>query len=125
MKVTLIVPKQSDVKIVDIMASSFFGGLHESGVQIKWYTKKFLHAKVLLVDDEYFSFGSTNIDHRSLGYMYELNIFGNDKRLKEIVKKHIEETLQDTETFNYSTWKKRSMHKKILEILLGPLKTFM
>ncbi|MGV8163047.1 MAG: phospholipase D-like domain-containing protein [Candidatus Nanoarchaeia archaeon] len=123
-KVTLIIPKQSDVKVVDIMASSYMGNLHEHKVNIKYYSK-FLHAKLVLIDDTYFSFGSANIDHRSFSYMYELNVFGNEKRFKEIVKQHIEETLKDTEDFNYIKWKQRPFHTKFMEFILKPFRTFM
>ncbi|MGV8169399.1 MAG: phospholipase D-like domain-containing protein [Candidatus Nanoarchaeia archaeon] len=124
-KVTLIIPKRSDVMVTDIMASSYMGTLHRSGVKIKYYTKGFNHSKIALIDDEYFSFGSTNLDHRSFGYMYELNVFGKEKRLKDIVKKHIEETLKGTEDFDYKKWKRRGLHTRLLEILLWPMRSFM
>ncbi len=124
-KVTLIVPKESDVRVVDVMSGSYFGYLYKNGIKVKLYTKKFMHSKVALFDNSYFSFGSANLDHRSFSYQYELNLFGSDKALLDIVRKHVEETLKGTEDFNYEKWKKRPLMRKIEEIFLIPARTFM
>jgi cardiolipin synthase len=123
--VTLIIPKKSDVKVVDVMVSSYLGHLHRKGVHIKYYTKKFMHSKVALFDNTYFSFGSANMDHRSFSYQYELNLFGKDKKMRDIVQKHIQETLKGTEDFDYEKWKHRPLFQKFLEILYIPARTFM
>lgn len=123
--VTLIVPKKTDYMSVDSMMSSYYGLLHRKGIKIRFYTKKFMHSKVSLFDGNYFSFGSANLDHRSFSYQYELNIFGNDKELALLVKKHIENTYRDSEAFDYEAWKHRPFHDKLREILLIPARTFM
>jgi cardiolipin synthase len=124
-KVILIFPKKSDVRVVQIMMSSFYGGLYKKGIQIKLYNKIILHSKVALIDGETFSFGSANIDHRSFSYMYELNVFGKDKKLRDIVKKHVDESLKGSEDFNYEEWKNRSLWQKTKEVVLIPFRTFM
>jgi len=124
-KVILIFPKTSDVKVVQIMMSSFFGALHKKGIRIKLYNEKFLHSKVALIDGETFTFGSANIDHRSFSYMYELNVFGKDKKLRDIVKNHMEVSLIGSEDFNYDAWSKRSLWQKTKEVVLIPFRTFM
>jgi cardiolipin synthase len=124
-KITIIIPKEADYKVVEIMTSSYVGKLHSWGVNVKQFTRKFLHAKVALFDDKVFSFGSTNLDHRSFFFQYELNIFGKDKRLKDIVKKHINETLKGCSDFDYESWKNRSFFIKIQELILRPFRAFM
>lgn len=123
--VILIVPKESDVHVVDVMTNSYFGFLHKHGVKIKYYAGSFMHSKVALFDDTYFSFGSANLDHRSFSYQYELNLFGHDPQLRDIVRNHINETLKDTEDFDYEKWKKRPFLRKLYEIILIPSRTFM
>jgi cardiolipin synthase len=123
--VTLIIPKSSDVPVVDIMVSSYLGSLYKKGIHIKYYTKKFIHSKVALFDGNYFSFGSANLDHRSFSYQYELNLCGTDPKMRDIIRAHLNETLKDTEDFNYEVWKRRPLLQKINEIILIPMRTFM
>ncbi|MCC7574494.1 hypothetical protein KO361_02790 [Candidatus Woesearchaeota archaeon] len=124
-KIKLILPKKSDVKIVDVFAQSMFGKLHERGIKIHLYRPGFTHSKLTLVDDETFSFGSANFDYRSFRDQYELTIFGKNTVLKEYVKKHLEKSLESTEEFNYKEWKKRSLLKRIMEIIIEPFRHFL
>jgi cardiolipin synthase A/B len=124
-EVTLIIPKRGDVPVVDVMSGSFLGYLHRQGIKIKYYSERFNHSKIALFDDVYFSFGSANLDHRSFSYQYELNLFGSDEKLTELVRKHIKDTLRGCKDFDYEKWKKRPLFQKFLEILYIPARTFM
>ncbi|MFA6073673.1 MAG: phosphatidylserine/phosphatidylglycerophosphate/cardiolipin synthase family protein [Candidatus Woesearchaeota archaeon] len=123
-KITLIIPKDSDSKVVDMMTSSYLGALHKKNVHVKYYAKHFLHAKVAIIDNVATT-GSANLDHRSFSYMYEINLFSNNKKFRDILRKHIDETLKDAEDFNYEIWRRRSILRKICEVLLRPFRTFM
>ena len=122
--VKLILPKKSDMTLVDTFTQSLFGKLHKRGVKILFYNKKFSHSKISLIDNKTFSFGSSNFDYRSFRYQYEIAIFGKDEVLLNYVKTHLKESLKDAEEFNYETWRKRPLYKRLLEIILDPIKHF-
>jgi cardiolipin synthase len=54
-------------------ARYYFGDVLQAGVKVYQYTKGMMHSKVILVDGEWASVGSANLDNRSLHLNFELN----------------------------------------------------
>ncbi|MDX2021588.1 MAG: phospholipase D-like domain-containing protein [Deltaproteobacteria bacterium] len=69
--VQIMLPLHSDTRVLDYAARASFSFLLKRGVKILQHTKV-MHSKLLLVDDEFVSIGSYNMDHRSLAYNLEL-----------------------------------------------------
>src|SRR5262249_33552232 len=57
---------------------ALYGMLLASGVEIREYRRSFLHAKVAVVDREWATVGSSNIDPFSLLLAQEANVVGDD-----------------------------------------------
>lgn len=121
-KIKVIVPLNSDVKLFDILRNKYMGAYHKSGIEILKYKTNNLHAKVFLVDNETFVIGSSNFDYRSFMFMYEINICGHNSKIIELVKQHLLETESESVAFNYTNWKKRGLGTKIVENLLVPIR---
>jgi len=121
-KVTVIVPKNSDVKLVDILRNRYLGMYYQNNVKILFYTPNNLHAKCLLIDNEIFSLGSPNFDYRSFRYQYEIVLIGSNSQINESIRNHISKTMVDCEDFNYQKWKYRPKIEKLLEFILLPLR---
>jgi cardiolipin synthase len=114
-EVILLVPKKSDVKIIDLMSKKYYGILQKIGVKVKCYKPNVLHSKVMLVDNEFFMFGSANIDPRSSILQFEINLAGNNKEMAHQLKTHFKHTIYYTEDFNFTKWSKRPKIHKIFE----------
>lgn len=69
--VRIITPHIPDKKAVWLMTRNSYPALIESGVKIYEYTPGFIHAKTVIVDDEYAVSGTINFDYRSLVHHYE------------------------------------------------------
>jgi len=123
--ISLIIPKSSDVTVVDVFTQSLFGLLHKRGVKIMFFGPEFNHSKLTLIDDDVFSFGSANFDYRSFRYQYELTVFGRNNIIRDYIKNHLVESLKKTEPFDYKKWKERPLYKRILEILIDPFKHYL
>lgn len=119
--IKLIIPKKSDVKIVDVFVQSFFGKLHKMGVKIFLFRDGFTHAKLGLVDDVFF-FGSSNFDYRSFRYQYEISLFGKNSVLFGFVRSHLDSSFLGCDEFDYDSWKSRPFHKRVLEVFLRPFR---
>jgi cardiolipin synthase len=52
-----------------------------AGVKIYQYTRGFLHAKVLIADDDWASIGSANFDNRSLHLNFEMTCVMESKEV--------------------------------------------
>jgi cardiolipin synthase A/B len=120
--VKIIIPKRSDVNLVDILRNKYLGQLHASGIRFLMYMPHNLHAKLLLIDGHTFSIGSPNFDYRSFRYMYEIVLLGSEKTVALQVQQHILSTVENSELFDYEQWKRRSLINKFFEWLLLPFR---
>lgn len=71
-EVTVLVPHQSDSRLLTAAVRSYFDELCESGVVIYEYGPEMLHAKTLVVDDTIATVGTANIDSRSFRLNFEV-----------------------------------------------------
>ena len=121
-EVIVIIPKRSDVTLVDILRNKYLGPLYKSGINFLFYTINNLHAKLMLIDNKQFALGSSNFDYRSFRYMFEIMLFGDAPQISEQISEHIEETIDQSEPFVYDKWKKRPLINKFFEWLLLPFR---
>jgi cardiolipin synthase len=121
-EVIVIMPKHSDVGMVDTLRNRYFGHLYNNGIQFQFYLPNNLHAKLLLIDEETYSIGSPNFDYRSFRYQHEIVLVGEDPDLARQVLEHINITLENSEPFNYEEWKERSSVQKFFEWLILPFR---
>lgn len=69
--VRIIIPKKPDKKIVYQTTKSFVPVLVKAGVKVYKYTPGFIHAKMMIVDDERAFIGTCNMDYRSFYLHFE------------------------------------------------------
>jgi len=123
-EVKLILPKKSDVWIVDKVRNRYLGILYKAGVKINYYPRV-LHSKLLIVDDSFFLFGSSNLDYRSFLHQYEINLLGRDLELIEKLKKHFKKNLSHTSKFSYGAWKRRRKIIRLIEKIIERFKEYL
>jgi cardiolipin synthase A/B len=122
--VRLLVPKNPDKRIVFYASRSYFPELLEAGVKIYQYDNGFMHSKIIIVDHELASIGTSNMDMRSFHLNFEVNAFlyrtGSTQALVRDYLNDLEHSSQiDPEEFN-----KRHLGYRLLEStsrLLSPL----
>ena len=76
--VRLLVPRQSDSRLVTYAARSYFDTLLAAGVKVYEYGPRMLHTKALLVDDDVCMIGSANFDSRSFRLNFEICVLFRD-----------------------------------------------
>ncbi len=123
-KVTVIMPKHSDMRMIDILRNKYLGLLHKAGIRLLFYLPNNLHAKLLLTDEEIFSISSANFDYRSFRYQYEVALIGSDPEILRQLHEHIEETVRNSEVLDYDEWIRRPLIEKIFEWFLLPFRHF-
>ncbi len=69
--VRVITPHIPDKKAVFCLTRSSYKRLREAGVKVYEYTPGFIHAKMLVSDDDLAFVGTINLDFRSLAHHYE------------------------------------------------------
>ena len=122
--VEVIMPKHSDMRMVDILRNKYLGLLHDTGIKLLFYLPHNLHAKLLVIDDEIFSISSANFDFRSFRYQYEIALIGSEPAILEQLSEHIAETIRNSQERDYLGWKRRPLIEKIFEWILLPFRHF-
>lgn len=78
-KVRLMLQGKVDLPIAGLAARVLYGGLMRDGIEIHEYQPAFLHAKVMRVDQDWATVGSSNLDPLSLVLNMEANVIVRDK----------------------------------------------
>ena len=89
-RVRLLMQGVWDYRLAAFAVRGLYEDLLRRGVQIHEYTEAFLHAKVAVVDDEWATVGSSNIDPLSLLVNLEANIVVRDRDFVAVLRGEID-----------------------------------
>ena len=89
-RVRLLLQGKVDFRIAGLAARAVYDEMHARGVHIYEYMPAFLHAKMALVDDDWATVGSSNIDPLSLLLNLEANVVVRDARFTQALAQHFE-----------------------------------
>lgn len=122
--VRILMPNKPDKRIVFHASRSYFPELLEAGVKIYEYNKGFMHSKIVIVDDELASIGTSNMDMRSFHLNFEVNAFlYRTRSTQKLVEEYLHD-IQDSDQIDQSIFNKRHFGLRLLEStsrLLSPL----
>ena len=122
--VRLLVPNRPDKRIVFHASRSYFPELLEAGVKVYEYERGFMHSKIVIVDNELASIGTSNMDMRSFHLNFEVNAFlFRTKSTQKLVDEYIND-LNFAKQLDLDIFQKRHIGYRLLEStarLLSPL----
>jgi cardiolipin synthase len=112
-----------DSLTVKIASKAEWGALLQAGAEIHVYQPTMLHTKLLIIDAEFVSVGSTNFDMRSIRLNDEasLNIYSSDFATQMTAV--FEADLLAAESYSLARWKSRPLREKFSEKILLPIKS--
>ncbi|MBL4770629.1 MAG: cardiolipin synthase [Planctomycetes bacterium] len=123
-RVRLVVPRTSDVRIATLAGAAQFSTLLEAGVEIAHFQGGLLHTKSITVDRRVSIFGTVNLDMRSLWLNSEVTLLAYDRPFTAELRAMQMAYWKDSVPLDLKSWKKRPRHRKILEgicRMFGPL----
>ncbi|MER2028749.1 MAG: cardiolipin synthase [Solibacillus sp.] len=122
--VRIMIPNKPDHMFVYWATYSYVGPLVEAGAKVYHYEKGFIHAKMIVVDDEIASVGTANIDVRSFSLNFEVNALLYDRLLAHRLAEIFESDILDCSELTFELYKNRSSFVKFKESisrLLSPI----
>lgn len=122
--VRIMIPNKPDHMFVYWATYSYVGPLVEAGAKVYHYEKGFIHAKMIVVDDEIASVGTANIDVRSFSLNFEVNALLYDRLLAHRLAEIFESDILDCSELTFELYKNRSSYIKFKESisrLLSPI----
>lgn len=113
--VKLMIPNRPDSVMLRYATGSYIKECLQAGIKIYFYEPCMMHAKVVIVDDEFVTTGSTNFDFRSFEHNFEFNALIYSKTLNQKMKAIFEEDLAQCSVVRLGKWKQRPLLQKALE----------
>lgn len=112
-----------DSETVRLSSKATWGPLLRDGVEIHEYQPTMMHTKLLIIDQELVSVGSTNFDIRSFQLNDEasLNIYDHEFAMQMTAV--FEKDLKPTKRYTYDLWQNRPWQDKLAERVLLPIKS--
>jgi len=112
-----------DSDAVKLASKANWGELLKAGVEIHEYKPTMLHTKLLIVDKEMVSVGSTNFDIRSFKLNDEASLNIYDRAFAQRMTDVFEQDLPHAKQYSYQMWQDRPLKEKFAEKFILPLKS--
>lgn len=122
--VRIMIPNKPDHMFVYWATYSYVGMLLDVGAKIYIYDNGFIHAKMIVVDDEAASVGTANIDNRSFTLNFEVNAFIYDIDVSHSLSEIFERDMLESYELTKALYAQRSLwikFKESLSRLLSPI----
>lgn len=112
--VRILLPKKSNILIVEWASSTFYSNLLDAGIKIYEYLPGMLHAKSLILDD-WMLIGSSNLNHRSLLHDLEVDVTLFTDDAKKTLEQIFLTDLTQSSKLELNHWQSnRSLPRRIL-----------
>jgi cardiolipin synthase len=113
--VSVILPgPATDQRWVRYASRRMWGELLAAGIRIHEYRETMMHAKVLLVDQEWAVLGTTNMDNRSFEHNDEVNVAMCDCDLAGRLMEDYRRDLEDSDEITLAQWHARPWWERVV-----------
>lgn len=122
--VRIILPSRSDSKLVYWASRSYISELLDAGIKVYFYRRGFIHSKLIIVDDQFCTVGSANMDIRSFEDNFEVTALIYDPQVTKQLKESFMDDMAGSTLITATEWEKRSnLHAAYESVsrLLSPL----
>jgi cardiolipin synthase A/B len=123
--IKIILPAASDFPTVDLGARTYFHQLLKAGIRIYLYEGKMIHTKSVIIDDNWSTIGTLNLDNISLLYNFEANLVSSNVRFAAELRQHFEEDLKNCTEITLEEWNRRFFVEKIATFFVHLIRIFL
>ncbi|MDE6301473.1 MAG: cardiolipin synthase [Muribaculaceae bacterium] len=122
--VRILIPTKTDSPLLNFASASYIAECLRAGIKIYFYDAGMLHSKLIIVDDELVTIGSTNFDFRSFEHNFEGNLFFYSKDLNRQLTEIYRNDLTHAHRITPQAWRKRPLWRRAVASivrLLSPI----
>ena len=105
--VRIMIPSRSDSKIVYWASRSYIGELIDANVKVYLYRKGFNHSKLIMIDGEFSSVGTANMDIRSFEDNFEVSALIYDRPTTEQLEADFLNDIKQSRLVTREYWESR------------------
>lgn len=122
--VRILIPSKSDSKIVYWATRSYIGELIDANIKVYLYKAGFNHSKLMMIDGEFSTVGTANMDIRSFEDNFEVSALIYDPKITIQLETQFKKDLKQSQLADKQWWENRSWRHNVYEScsrLLSPL----
>lgn len=124
-RVMLMASSSSDVSLTPDVIGIEMQRQMKRGCEVYYFNGGFHHSKLLMVDGEFCSIGTANLDGRSMLYDYEVNAFVFDRAVTEKLNAIFDEDLRNSVRLTPDNFKELfTLKQRIVGRIFQPLRSF-
>jgi len=123
--VRILVPGKSDIEIVRLASRGMYEKLLAAGARIFEWQSNVLHAKTAVVDGEWSTIGTLNLDYRSLRVNLEVNVAVLDPGFAKLMEESFLSDLSESLEVDRRTFAQRSVPERLVENALYRLRSLL
>ena len=117
-RVVLLLQGRVEYVLLHYATRALYGVFLDAGIEIYEYHRSFMHAKVAVVDGEWATVGSSNIDPFSLLVSREANVVVSDAGFAANLRESLERAMEEgSRVVTYAIWKRQPVHLRFLSWL--------
>lgn len=114
-EVKLLIPKKGDSWAAKYATNSYILDILESDIKVYHYCKGMIHAKSMVVDGEFTTVGTSNMDYRSFEINFEVNALIYNEEISQQMISIFEKDIEECESVDIETWKERGIRMRLKE----------
>ena len=123
-RIRILLPGEHiDSDTVKLSSKASWGPLLQDGIEIHEYLPTMLHVKLLVVDGELVSVGSTNFDIRSFRLNDEASLNVYDRDFAARMTAVFEQDLKHAKRYDHAMWERRPLSEKLAEKVVRPIRS--
>jgi cardiolipin synthase A/B len=125
-RVVLLLQGKTDYRLLHYASHALYGNFLDAGIEIYEYHKSFMHAKVAVIDEQWATVGSSNLDPFSLMLALEANVVVDDENFAKTLKHSLEQAIKmGARPISENIWKNKPILLRLVSWLSYGLVRFM
>jgi cardiolipin synthase len=123
--VRVMVPARGDILALQLASQSLYSRLMRRGIRLFLWNDAVLHAKTAVIDDQWATVGSFNIDHRSWAMNLEVNANMVGRQFATRMRDQFERDEEHCTELDLDVWHRRPVLLRLLERFFGMFRSWM
>lgn len=122
--VRIMIPRHSDSNVMTYASFSYISECIRAGIKIYLFEAGMMHAKTMIVDDDWSTIGSTNFDFRSFEHNFEANLLIYSSEINNRMVQQFSADMKNCKRVRPNEWRRRPVLQKAKESivrLLSPI----
>lgn len=116
--VRIMIPEKTDSLLLGYGSRSYIDDCLKAGVKVYLYTPGMLHAKTMIIDEDFVTTGSVNFDFRSFENNFESNLLIYSRSVNRRMRDIYFADLSGCRKLTLSRWRSRPRSSRIIESLV-------